>query len=59
MSMLSMTNGISGFGQFVDDVVAVVVRAVEDAEVGPFALRLFLRVADDRRPGRGPPRLCW
>ena len=42
-----MTNGNSGLGQFLDDVVALVVGAVEDAEVGPLALRFFLRVADD------------
>ncbi len=45
--MLSMTNGNPGFGQFLHHVVAVVVGAVEDAEVGPFALRLLLRVAEE------------
>ncbi len=35
-----------GFGQFVDDVVAMEVRAVENAEVGPFAFRFSLRVAN-------------
>ena len=35
-----------GFGQFLHDFVAVEVRAVENAEVGPFAFRFFLRIPD-------------
>ena len=45
--MLSMTKGIPASASSLDDVVALVVRAVEDAEVGPLALRFFLRVAED------------
>ena len=35
-----------GLGKFLDDFIPLIVRAVEDAEVRPFALRLLLHVAD-------------